>query len=195
MDALTLIYLPEQPARDKLFMRDFFKNYPQLPYKSLLLHDAGVSNPEVARYASKRLSANLSEYMVPNHMRSGDERNLITSNGSGFAVKEALFRKMYRMVHAIVMNPIIGSNGQAQMAQPAEMLQALRQQLPVEQVLLFPENPKSLLGNEPHYLADAAEYERLMGIYPEEANTLKLAHALAPSYIVAASNFHDVTGK
>jgi hypothetical protein len=50
-------------------------------------------------------------------------------------------------------------------------------------VWLFPDNPLSALSLEAPLVADTQAHSRLLAAYPEEADVLQLALALAPARI------------
>ncbi len=108
---MTLLYLQEALLDDRLFLRDFFAQAAKISGPAVLVHAAPTGSlagpaPDVKRIAftGKRLSANLSEAMVPNVAVTGAQRGLVAADGSVNADK---LRALYEQVTWVVLSPLV----------------------------------------------------------------------------------------
>jgi hypothetical protein len=139
--------------------------------------------PDVRRIAftGKRLSANLSEAMVPSLAMSGAQRGLIRLTENKVQVRLDLLESLFATVTTVVLSPL-AEGGALGVAVDAEaVVQAVRAGWKAEtRVGVFADNPMSPLGSPPKVLTTAAEAEALLVAYAEEASALARAARLAP---------------
>lgn len=185
----TLIYLQRQLLEDGVFLRDFFANYAKLPGRSLVVCQAISDDVRRAAFAGKRVSANLSEAMVPNMLLPAHQRGLVSVNGDAYQLKPAALEQAFANVPCVVLSGIM-MNGDAEApADSIKLLRTLRAWSGVDRVMLFPTNPQSALGAEPRTLANATDHARLLVAFAEEQLVLDMALQLAPATVAGARNF------
>ncbi|MFN7707668.1 MAG: hypothetical protein ACK5QE_03280, partial [Sphingobacteriia bacterium] len=161
-----------------LFMRDFYSQAARLAGPFLVLHEAPAAGAEALHFASKRISAQLSEAMVPNMILAGSQRGFL--QGQAPQVRAELPLHYWQTVQAIVSYP---HNEAGVHLAPAPVLAALQDALAAQGILLFTENPRSALGAEQASVPDAASLARLLAAYGEEADVLRLASQLPQARI------------
>lgn len=184
----TLLFIPDQAARDRLFMRSLVTRFKSIGGKSLLLHHTGGETPEVSFYVSKRISALLSEEMVTNTALAGYHRNLVRLEPEP-ALRLDLLYQLWANVDVVVLSTTLATaSGQPGVGSPHAILGLMRHALNPSQVLLFPQNPSSALAMEPRTVSTAEEADQLLGLFPEEAETLGLARMLRPARVLAANH-------
>lgn len=187
----TLLYLQAALLDDRLFLRDFFAQAAKLSGPALLVHEAPTGalagpTPDVKRIAftGKRLSANLSEAMVPNVAVTGAQRGLVSAEGH---VSAAKLQALYEQVTWVVLSPLVSDGTPlGRPLEPLGLLRALRGALPEARLVLFAANPLSPLGSTPVVVNAAADIEPLRALYGEETATLERAAAWAPVTIASA---------
>jgi hypothetical protein len=184
---MTILYLQAAVLDDRLFMRDFFGAVAKQAGPVLVVHEAPKGaldgTPDVRRIAftGKRLSANLSEAMVPSLAMSGAQRGLIRVTDNAVQVRRDLLENLFATVTTVVLSPL-AEGGALGVAVDAEaVVRAVRAEWRGElRVCVFADNPMSPLGSPAKVLSTAAEAEALLAAYAEEASALARAARLAP---------------
>jgi hypothetical protein len=177
--APLLIYLSKANLLDRLFCKDFFAQMgkrPTMPY--LILHANTGTTAEHAHFVSKRVAALLSEQLVTAMALPAPQLGLFGADAA--LVNAPRLHKSWDQLSAVVTQPY---GPQDEPLPVATLLQNLRRQLQVSEVWLFPHNPLSALSLEAPLVTNTEAHSRLLAAYPEEADVLQLALALAPARI------------
>lgn len=184
MNIQHLLFLPEQAARDRLFLRDLFATIPKLKGDVFLAHETGAERVEVNRYVSKRISANLSEAMDPNLWFSGDQRNLVAGNTPDELFLDAeKLSNLAAGVHTVICSCTAIVKGTPQAVEPAAFLAAVKDALRPREITLFTNNPQSALNTEARLIETTEGIAPLRTAFPEEEKILQIAGALSPASI------------
>jgi hypothetical protein len=187
---ITLLFLPGPVLTDRLFMRDFFARVKGLQAKFLLLYAPPEADERQTRFAGKRLSANLSEGMVPNVEYGGDQRGLITRTDNGVRLRTDLLLPQWEHLQAVVLNTLIlEADDSVGFADVGQVIAAARHQLPVSRVVLFPSYSRSPLGQKVVKVTTLEELTQLKQAYEEEQALLEIARLILPVEIATATNF------
>jgi hypothetical protein len=188
---VTLLYLQRALLEDGNFLRDFFANYNKLPGRSLLACQA-IADDDLRRstFTGKRVSANLSEAMVPNMLLNAHQRGLISVQGDAYALKPNVLEQAFANVQCVVVGGIVMQGNNEAPADSLKLLQALRGWGGVGRVVLFPHNAQSALGAEARVVQTADDHARLVKAFAEEQTTLDLALQLAPATVAGVRNFY-----
>jgi DNA-binding NtrC family response regulator len=184
---LKLLYLTATNLGDRLFLKDLVHNF-KLEDKALLLHEPWQGNVRDTRFATKRLSALLSETMVYNNAFSGDQRRFFAETASRYEVNTALIEQLLSPIQCLILGPVVASEEGAILADPLKMIAAARDALDIDELILFPANPLSPLVNQKKQIADQASLEKLLAVYDEEAEALRLTYALGAT-LASPTNF------
>ncbi|MBX3102103.1 MAG: hypothetical protein KF690_06325 [Bacteroidetes bacterium] len=172
-----LIFLSRANLADRLFCKDFFAQMGRVgPRKALILHDNTGTTPEDAHFASKRISAQLSEQMVTAMAMPAAQRKLFPAGGFNTALVHTTWQQLDVVVSQLITPDAL---------QPAavQLIPLAAAALHIPEVWLFASNPLSALGLEAPLVNDAATHARLAAAFPEELATLDLALAVAPARI------------
>lgn len=171
-------------------MRDFFARIKSLKAKFLLLYAPPEPDERQTRFAGKRLSANLSEGMVPNVEYGGDQRGLITRSENGVQLRTDLLLPQWEHLQAVVLNTLIHELDESVgFANVGHVIAAARHQLPVSRVVLFPSYSRSPLGQQVTQVTTLEELTQLKQAYEEEQTLLEIARLILPVEIATATNF------
>lgn len=188
---MQLLFLSEANLQDRLFLRDLFKHFPKIAPQFIILHDAYMEDENNIRMLTKRVSAHLSESMVPNIAFSGEQRGLFSRNTDGqLIIKAETLHKAMKNLSGIVVNTLIMSETRTSSVTAIELLKAFRQQLDIERMLFFPKNPQSPLGGMCTPIASDTDRDQALQAYEEEQDIIHLAHHVKPAVIVSAHNFY-----
>lgn len=184
---MKLFYLSQDNLKNANFVKDLVHYYKH-EGKGILLH-ASFGAVHDTRFVTKRISALFSENMVVNNAVSGDQRNLLAKKGQKLSFRAELVSKAFETVQLFILNSLVSGQNQAQQVSPYEILQVIRQDLPVSETIIFPSNPKSPLIADRQEIINGDEIDRLLRIYEEETAVLELARELAPVTLAAPPNF------
>lgn len=184
---MKLLYLSQVNLKDRLFVKDFAHSF-KPNEKAIIVHEPWATVGETLT-VSKRLSSMLSETMVYNTAFSAATRNMITQQEDGLQISVPAIEQHLTHIQALILAPVILVDGQQQVGDIQAMTQALRYQLRIEQVYLFPANPLSPLGNKKPMVEDQTTQQQLLSVYEEEQATIELAYQLRPATIASPTNF------
>lgn len=186
----TVLYVQTELLDNRDFLRSFFAHYAKLQGKTLLVHGILSEDPARIEFTTKRLSANLSEYMVANAAFNGYQMNFLVQDAAGaIALNTQRLEKLYNHVDAVVVNTRVQLAQAPHNATALAVLQGIRHALPTTRLLLFANNPNSPLGSSLTMVADAATHAKLCEAYAEEKAVLDLALQLGPATLVNTANF------
>jgi len=185
---LKLLYLSKANLRNQFFIKDLVSHFrPQ--HKTLLLHEPYGPRLEDTRFVSKRLSAFFSESMVYNNAFSADRRKLFYLQEGRMQVDTHKIQELLTHIQLLIVGPVIKQDDQSRHASPVDMIQALRSQMEVAEVVLFAANAKSPLVAEKRQLTDEAQLASLLNSYEEEKEVLQLAYELRPATLASPLNY------
>ncbi|MCB9231333.1 MAG: hypothetical protein H6581_06715 [Bacteroidia bacterium] len=186
---MKLIFLSQANLRDKKFIHDLVHSF-KCNEPTLLLHDHFGSHIEDTRFVTKRLSALLSEAYVVNNAFSGDQRTILKKQNDGTITFRADFvRDLMGNLELFIMNPLAENGIGSVEADPVEVLNVIRKEFGVDEVVVFPENSMSPLGKEKKAVSSEEDYQKLASVFEEEKPVLQVALRLAPAVIASAANF------
>lgn len=188
---VSLVFLPGQLLDDRVFLREFVTNYHRLCGRTLLVHTGTTADSAQLAFMTKRLSGALSEEMVPNAAFSGHQRDFLRRSGDAYLVRRDLLEEVYRLVDCVVLNNLAQCSSGVHAADPLRLLPYLRDQVDCLDCRIFTTNPRSALAAEPRLVCCQHDFDQLMELYEEEAETLKLASATRPAWVVSARNYYD----
>lgn len=185
---MKLIFVSEANLRSKDFIINLVHNF-NFNDRYILLHEAFGGTVKDTRFVTKRLSSLLSESMVVNNAFSGDQREILKLEGDQLHFRKDYVLGLMTTLHMLILNPITKTaDGPA--FQPSEnIIQLIRSELDIEEVLVFPDNEKSPLGVDRILLDSPDDFNRLVGVYEEEADALNRALRLRPATIVTPVNY------
>jgi hypothetical protein len=188
---MQFLFLSEANLQDRLFLRDLFKHFPKLAPPFIILHDTYMQDENSIRMLTKRVSAHLSESMVPNIAFSGEQRGLLSRNADGqLIIKTDTLYKAMQNLSGIVINTLVQSGTGTSSISAEELLKAFRQQVDIERMLFFPQNPQSPLGGMRTPIASDTDHDQALQAFEEERHIIRLAHHVKPALIVSAHNFY-----
>ena len=185
---MKLVFLSEENLRSREFIINLVHNF-SFGDQYILLHDAFGGTVRDTRFVTKRISSLLSESMVVNNAFSGDQRNILELKEGLLHFRTEYVTQLLEQLQMFILNPI-ATTPEGPALQPAEkVIQVIRNQLPIDEVLVFPDNGQSPLGNEKQLMDSTADYDRLVRIYEEEDAALQRALRLRPTTIVSPVNY------
>jgi hypothetical protein len=187
----TLVYVPAGLLSDRLFTREVFGAYRRLEGKSVLVHAprAGAT-PEQEAFLSKRISAQLSENLVPNLAFEGHRRTLLRRTPEGaVVVRTEVLTTLFQTVECVVLTLTAASDTTAPtLLDPADALPALVWQGQPRQTLFFPSFAQSALTAVSRPAIETElDYARLAQAFPEEEAQLRLGWLCHPVRFVNAA--------
>lgn len=183
-DSVKLIYLSEANLRDRLLIRDLVFNY-KIEEKALVVHSSFNGTLRDTRFVTKRLSSLFSEAMVYNNAFSGDQRKFCFRDEEGkLKIDVSRVQKLIAPIQMIILGPLIENNGEVELFDAEEMIQPIRSDFDISEVLLFPGNPLSPLGGKSKMIENEEEYKALRGVFEEEEEVLSRALRHKPARIV-----------
>ncbi|MEO0896183.1 MAG: hypothetical protein AAFY71_07295 [Bacteroidota bacterium] len=182
---MKLIYLSEANLRDRLLVRDLVFKY-KSQEKAIVLHEPFGGTVRDTRFVTKRLSSLFSEAMVYNNYFTVDQRGICKRDESGKLIfnKERV-EQVLAPIQMIVLGPVIKENGEDKLLDGEELLNVVRDSMDFSELLLFPINPLSPIGNKKVMVEGEKEYNDLFSLFEEEKETLDRALRLRPARIVA----------
>lgn len=183
---MKLLYLTQDNLRNAPFIKDLIFHH-KLEEPSLILHDHFGSIQDT-RFVTKRLSALMSEDMIVNNAFSGDQRNILSLKNGQLQFRKDLVKEAYATVNLFILNPIVASEEGPQAHSPVEILQMLRREFEIPEVLLFPRNSLSPIAAGREVIREPGDVERLLRLYDEETELLEMARAVAPAVLAAPKN-------
>lgn len=182
MESITLVYLSGKNVQDDIFLKDLSASF-SWKRPVIIIHDSQHSEPADISFQTKRISGHLSEALVANVPVSGNQRGLLKLEGSKYSIRKDLLQQWFQMAPALVTNALLDSGGKADLML---LLSDLKEQLSVQELILFPDNPLSPLGAMAERIESKTRIAELLNLYPEEQNVLNLAEALLPVHIRTA---------
>lgn len=185
---MKLLYISEDNLKDRLFIRDLVFNY-KLKDKALLIHESFNGSVEDTRFVTKRISALLSEQMIYNNAFSGERRNFFSAVGDVVEVNTSLILQLLETVQLLIISPVIKQGQEDKLMDPLRMAQAALYSLPIENSLVFTQNPLSPLAANRTQVEDEAQCDQLFRIYDEERAAIQRAYELRPSILVSPTNY------
>jgi len=190
MADIKLLYLSTQNLQDRLFIKDLVHNFPS-GEKIVLFHEAFGDTVSDTRFVTKRISALFSEQMVYNNAFSSDQRGMIIRSNDRYQVNVSLIEQLFVPIQLLILNPVIAAPEGPVLAPPRALAKTLRQQLPGDELFMFPNNPLSPLAAKRPLIQVAQDSEYWTNLFEEEAETLQKALALAPVSIVSPTNYQS----
>ncbi len=188
---IHLHFLQKALLDDSRFLRDYFAQFKNLKHPAIVLHDHISDDVRRVEMTTKRISAYLSEEMVPSAALSAYQRNLYQTE---VGVNATQIHSLFKTLRSIVLNGVVkDEQGGYILADIHTILLKLTQALPATPVL-FPANPLSPLGQIPMALYTEGAYEKLLQAYSEEADILQLAQTLPGAYMASARSFVTIDG-
>ncbi len=184
---MKLLIFNEANLRRTPFIKQFVSEFHQFKDKTILLH-APFGKPRDTFFVTKRISSLLSEVLVVNMALSGDQKGLLNREAGELKVDVNQITHKFKTLQMVVMNTIVGGTD-GEMASVAEVAQLLRQELPIEETLVFYTNSMSPVAAEKKLVEGNDDIADLLKVYDEEAPALEQAASLAPAWLVSASNF------
>jgi hypothetical protein len=189
MQPFTLIYLQPKLQNDRMFLREFFANFNRLAGKAIVLQGSEKEDVSHTEFMTKRISANLSEYMVANAGFSGYQMQFIRKEGDLITINQERLSKLFHHVQAVVVNDMVQEAGEYKHADAGTCILAFRAVFPELQVTLFPDEVNSPLGIANEVIVSEKEMERFAEAYPEQLSILGLAKRVLPVRFATAKNF------
>lgn len=175
---MKLIYLREANLRDNLFVRDLVINF-KWSDKVLLLHDTFAGTIKDTRFVTKRLSSLFSESMIYNNAFYADQRDFFVKDTNGIRVNVERINELLQIVQLLIIGPIIKGVSGVELANPQDLLYAAQTSLDIDETIIFPNNPKSPLVAKKLAIPTQEEANKLISIYEEETETIKLGHTFS----------------
>ncbi|MCI4666918.1 MAG: hypothetical protein MRZ79_02075 [Bacteroidia bacterium] len=181
---MKLIYLSEANLQDRLLIRDLVFNL-KIKEKALLVHSSFNGTLRDTRFVTKRLSSLFSEAMVYNNAFSGDQRNFCFRDEKGvLRVDKDRLERLIAPIQLIILGPLIMEDGKAVLLESEELLAAIRSEMEISELFLFPDNPLSPLGPKAAVIEDEEGYNALAKVFEEEEDSLKRALKHRPARII-----------
>lgn len=186
---MKLLYLCADNLRNPNFIKDLVWNFKDVG-KAILLHDHFGSISDT-RFVTKRISALMSEEMIVNNPLSGDQRNILTEKEGQIIVNVEFLNSIFKTIDLVILNPIALQGDDSIAAKSFDVAKAIRSVYGLEEIFIFPSNPRSPLASERRVFASTsdAEFEKLLAVYEEESQAIESAQALAPSVLASPTNF------
>lgn len=185
---MKIIFVSEANLKSKDFVINLVHNF-KFTDRYILLHDAFGGTVKDTRFVTKRLSSLISESMVVNNAFSGDQREILKLQDGALTFRSDYVSDLLKNLHLFILNPIAATPEGPQLQPTEQVIQLIRNELNIEEVLVFPDNGKSHLGSERVLIDTTEDFDRLVGIYEEEAKALSRALRLRPATIVSPVNY------
>ncbi|MEM6263070.1 MAG: hypothetical protein AAGI38_11225 [Bacteroidota bacterium] len=186
---VKLLFLSEANLRERMFVQDFVHNFAFKQEKSILVLDAFGGTVRDTRFVTKRLSSLLSEVMVYNNAFMAGQRGLFVQETGKWQVRTDLISSLLKYIQVLLIGPVVGEGATASLISPIELVQAVRDNFEVDEILLFPKHAKSPLAAQKTWVKSTEDLKQLMNVYEEEADVLHLAAQLSPSRLVSPVNY------
>ncbi|MEM7035448.1 MAG: hypothetical protein AAF570_00635 [Bacteroidota bacterium] len=184
---MKLIFLSSANLQNTNFIKELV-HYFKSEEKVLLIHDVFGSHHDT-RFVTKRISALFSENLIVNNAFSGEQRDMISAHNGNFAVRKDLIEKSLEHVQMLVLNTLTAIDGDVTRAPVDLLLQRLRAALPLSELIMFPDNPKSQMVAERKFITEPMQVDKLLGIYEEETEALERARMHRPVTLASATNY------
>ena len=185
---MKIIFISEANLKSKDFIINLVHNF-TFTDRYILLHDAFGGTVNDTRFVTKRLSSLISENMVVNNAFSGDQREILKVKEGKLSFRSNFVANLLNNLHLFILNPIADTPEGPQLQPAEEVLQLIRNELGIQEVLIFPDNGKSHLGSKQVVVDTTEDFNRLADIYEEESATLNRALRLRPVTIVSPVNY------
>ena len=186
---MKLIFLSETNLRDNLFIKDLVHNY-KLKEKALMIHDTFGNSLRDTRFVTKRISSLLSEMMVYNNAFMAEQRNLFSRDAGGILrPNQKQIDQYLSIVPLLLVGPVIKNGDESILADPVEMIESARRNLPIEETIVFTDNPMSPLGAKNEQIKSDEDRDRLLSIFEEEKSSLDRAYQLRPARLSSPMTF------
>lgn len=181
---VKLIYLSEANLRNRLLIRDLVFNF-KIKEKAIVLHASFNGTLRDTRFVTKRLSSLFSEAMVYNNAFSGDQRGFCSRNADGkLEVDVSRLEKLVAPINMVILGPLIEKKGETLLLDAEEMIEPIRREAHISELLLFPDNPMSPLGGKNEVIEDEEGYKALYSVFEEEKEVLQRAWRQRPARII-----------
>lgn len=185
---MNIFYFSEENLKNTFFIKEFVSAFREKPQKGILLHGSFGSLVDT-RFVTKRLSAVMSELMIVNNAFSGDQRNLLALDNGSLEFRVDLVKSLLETVDLVILNTIVSGQNGPESGNAHEIVALLRQQLPIEELILFARNSKSPMVQSKITVDPDTDLSSLLNLYDEEQFVLETAQALAPASIASPANF------
>jgi len=182
-----LLYLSSSNLKDEIFLRDF-ATYTQFVNPVIIIPDTNFETPEDAYFLNKKISAKLSEQMIPNLPLSSTHRKVLLTNPNGYELQYDLINTFLNTVKVLLLSPF---NDSGMRINSMDLIHSLHQSRQFDwlETWLFPDNPLSPLGSSDETINSLAEINNLLKVYPEETKVLELSAKLLPVKIRLARTY------
>lgn len=174
---MKLIYLRETNLKDRVLVRDIIINF-KLSDKVLLIHDTFGSSVEDTKFVTKRLSSLFSESMIYNNAFLAEQRGFFVKNGEKLSINSDLIHHLLQTVQLLIIGPVIKDDGTSVLGSAMDMIHTAIQELNIEEVILFPDHPRSPLVAQKVKVENQDIKEKLLKLYDEEQETIEMGHLL-----------------
>lgn len=183
---MKLIYLTEANLKDRLFIKDLVHNYKfSLDENVVMAHAPFGGTVRDTRFVTKRISTLLSETLVYNNAFNVEQRGLVKPVAGGLAVNVGLIEQLVAPIHLVILGPVAAGADGPELIDPLALVEALRHQLSVDEVIVFTSNPLSPLGRKNTLIEQRQQVEELAQVYDEEKEALELAYRLRPARLAS----------
>jgi len=181
---IDIFYLSEANLKDRMFLRDFVVNFGRSKKRGIIIHShPKKATPEYTSFITKRISAQLSDELVPNYPQSLGTKGLVSYEGNQLILKDKQIENLFKMVYCLVLNQFLTDTD---IIEIERVIDCFRGGLGVERLWLFPNNSMSPLGKDLVRVENQGDYEKYAAIYNEEIEVLKTALNCAPAVIGSA---------
>jgi hypothetical protein len=184
---MKLLFLSEANLRDRLFVQNFVFNL-KLDEKAIIILDSFGGTVKDTRFVTRRISSLLSEAMVYNNAFTADQRGFFFRENDVLKGNWPLIDELMVPIQAMVFGPVLKGPEGPQLADPLDILAAVRGHYEISETFVFVTNPMSPLGAKRAMVESEADIVPLLAVYEEEKASIDLALKLSPARLVGAQN-------
>ncbi|MFK7971303.1 MAG: hypothetical protein AB8F95_13090 [Bacteroidia bacterium] len=177
---MQLHYLSEGNLRDRLFIQQYVHAF-KPESKALVVVAPFGGTVRDTRFVTRRLSTLLSENLVHNNAFVAAQRSMVKRDeNGGLTVRTDFVKKLVDPLQLLILGAVVEGVSEEELVEGEALVGALREVLPVSEVLVFPHNPMSPLSNKSIAVKEHSDIADLLAAYEEEHEALECALRLAP---------------
>jgi hypothetical protein len=178
---IDFLILQEKSVQDDYFLKNLAEKLVHLNRKFLVLHQPVHLNKAETWFYTKRISSKFSECLLGNLPLPIDQKGLFYPKSNQIVPNKTIFYNHFKLLKALVINNLYENN----FLDLSNLISTVKQELDVERLILFTQNPLSpLAAKEPLFLDNEEQVTHFLNIYPEENYTFELAKSCLPITIV-----------
>ena len=175
---MNIAYLSEKQVFNEYFLKNLADNLSKTQSQFIVIHHSKFQNITDIRFQTKRISTYFNEVGYHNLAFSGDQRNIFQTNNQDFSTRKDLLDSFLLVSNCLILNSLCNSNAGVYLEEAVFFVKEIQAQFEVSYTIVFPENPRSLLGSHCESGITAEKSKYLQQIYPEEAHIIQCANSL-----------------